>query len=215
MDALATPARPLPDMAFGQFFDALLLLHRGENDAALALLSTPPEHFETWVSGMWRPWYAALWAEAAVLSGHPDAAARIHRARLATRDNPIAAAIVARAEALIGWSADGLAGDRGGTGPGGRRAGGRRVPVSVGPDARRHRRYRTGHGRSRAGRDGRDRHGLASRMRLNGVWVARRTRLKPAARSTSPSRRSPACAPRPRPTSWSSDPGVQITVDRP
>jgi predicted ATPase len=111
--ALATPGRPLSDMAFGQFFDALPLLHRGENDAALALLSTPPEHFKTWVSGMWRPWYAALWAEAAVLSGHPDAAARIHRARLATLDNPIAAAIVARAEALIG----GRAGDHAGLAP--------------------------------------------------------------------------------------------------
>ncbi|HEY2270074.1 MAG TPA: hypothetical protein VGI96_46170, partial [Streptosporangiaceae bacterium] len=108
--ALATPGRPLPDMAFGQFFDALPLLHRGESNAALTLLSTPPEYFKTWVSGMWRPWYAALWAEAAVLSGHPDAAARIHRARLATLGNPIAAAIVARAEALIGGSAGALTG---------------------------------------------------------------------------------------------------------
>jgi hypothetical protein len=51
---------------------------------------------------MWRPWYAALWAEAAVLTGHPDAAGRIRRARLATWDNPVAAAIVARAGALAG-----------------------------------------------------------------------------------------------------------------
>ena len=35
-----------------------------------------------------------MWAEAAVLTGQPDAASRIRRARLATRDNPIAAAIV-------------------------------------------------------------------------------------------------------------------------
>ncbi len=53
--------------------------------------------------------------------------------------------------------------------PGGSGPGGRRVPLSVGPDARSHGRGRTGPGRSRAGRDGRDRHGLASRMRLNGV----------------------------------------------
>ncbi len=39
---------------------------------------------------MWRPWYAALWAEAAVLTGHADAAARIERARLVTLDNPVA-----------------------------------------------------------------------------------------------------------------------------
>src|SRR5204862_375959 len=99
--------------------------------------------------------------------------------------------------------------------PGRRGPGGRRVPLSVGPHARGHRRGRTGPGRSRAGRDGRDRHGLASRMRLNGVWVARRTLLKPASASKAASRRWPACAPSPRPTSWSSDPGVQITVDRP
>jgi predicted ATPase len=101
VNALATPARPLSTMAFSEFFDALLLLHRGQADAATRRLTAPPERFRDWAGGIWRPWYAALWAEAAVLSGHPDAA-RIHRARLATRDNPIAAAIVARAEALTG-----------------------------------------------------------------------------------------------------------------
>jgi hypothetical protein len=89
-------------MHFNEFFDALLLLHRGRGEAAMALLGTPPEHFRTWISGMWRPWYAALWAEAAVVTEHPDAAARIRRARLATLDNPVAAAIVDRAAALAG-----------------------------------------------------------------------------------------------------------------
>ena len=89
-------------MRFNEFFDALLFLHRGRGGAAAALLATPPEQFRTWASGMWRPWYAALWAEAAVVTGHPDAAARIRRARLATRDNPVAVAIVDRAEALSG-----------------------------------------------------------------------------------------------------------------
>jgi hypothetical protein len=60
------------------------------------VLDTPPEQFTEWHSGVWRPWYAALWAEAAVLSGHEDAAARIQRARLATAGNPIAIAIVDR-----------------------------------------------------------------------------------------------------------------------
>jgi len=68
----------------------------------MRLLLAPPEEFRMWASGMWRPWYAALWAEAAVVTGQPDAAARIRRARLATRDNPVAAAIVDRAEALAG-----------------------------------------------------------------------------------------------------------------
>ena len=112
VDALATPGRPLSTMAFNEFFDALLLLHRGQGEAAMRLLRAPPEDFRTWASGMWRPWYAALWAEAAVVTGHQDAAGRIRRARLATWDNPVAAAIVARAGALIGERAGALAGDR-------------------------------------------------------------------------------------------------------
>jgi hypothetical protein len=48
----------------------------------------------------YRPWYAALWAEAAVLGRHPGAAARVERSRHAARDNPIATAIVARAAAI-------------------------------------------------------------------------------------------------------------------
>ncbi|GAB1818747.1 ATP-binding protein [Herbidospora sp. RD11066] len=102
VDGLSTPGRPLSAIHFGEFFDALLLLHRGEGEAALDLLHTPPEDLRTWYSGMWRPWYAAVWAEAAVVSGHPDTADRIRRARVAARDNPIAAAIVTRAEALAG-----------------------------------------------------------------------------------------------------------------
>ena len=78
-------------------------------DSGAGRLPEPPEQFRDWASGMWRPWYAALWAEAAVVTGHPDAAARIGRARMVTRDNPVAAAIVARAEALRG--------DRGGLAP--------------------------------------------------------------------------------------------------
>ena len=69
VDALATPGRPLSTMHFNEFFDALLLLHRGQGEAAMRLLLAPPEEFRTWASGMWRPWYAALWAEAAVVTG--------------------------------------------------------------------------------------------------------------------------------------------------
>jgi hypothetical protein len=80
----------------------LLLLHQGRTAAAMEVLSATPEQSRDWAAGMWLPWYAALWAEAAVVTGQPDAAARIRRARLATRDNPVAAAIVDRAEALAG-----------------------------------------------------------------------------------------------------------------
>jgi len=107
VDALATPGRPLSTIHVDEFFDALLLLHRGQGEAAMRRLLAPPEQFRTWASGMWRPWYAALWAEAAVVTGHRDTAARIRRARLATWDNPVAAAIVERAAALAGAGAAG------------------------------------------------------------------------------------------------------------
>ena len=113
VDALATPGLALSTMHFNEFFDALLLLHQGRAAAAMEVLSTTPEQFRGWAAGMWRPWYAALWAEAAVLDGQPDAANRIRRARLATLDNPVATAIVARAEALTGERA----GDRAGLAP--------------------------------------------------------------------------------------------------
>lgn len=102
VEALATPGRPLSQMHFGEFFDALLLLHQGDAEAAAELLATPPEEFDDWYNGLWRPWYGALWAEAAVLAGRPDATRRIPRARLVTSENPIAAAIVERAAALAG-----------------------------------------------------------------------------------------------------------------
>ena len=97
---LATPGRPMSAIHVDEFFDGVLLLHRGLPDQAMRRLQPPPEDFRDWYSGMWRPWYAAVWAETAVAAGHEDAAARIHRARLLTLDNPIAAAMVERAAAL-------------------------------------------------------------------------------------------------------------------
>jgi hypothetical protein len=98
--AVKSPMRPLSEIHYNEFFDALLLLHQGHPGQALQVLDTPPEQFRTWYSGQWRPWYAALWAEAAALTGHSDAADRIHRARLMAADNPIAAAMVERAASL-------------------------------------------------------------------------------------------------------------------
>jgi predicted ATPase/DNA-binding CsgD family transcriptional regulator len=99
---LMTPGRTTPNTAYAEFFDALLLLHRGQHQQALQRLAVPPEQLRTWLNGLWRPWYAAMWAEAAVLTRHPGAADRIRRARLATAGNPIAAAVVGRAAALAG-----------------------------------------------------------------------------------------------------------------
>jgi hypothetical protein len=100
VDGLATPGRPMSAIHVDEFFDGVLLLHRGLPDEAMRRLHPPPEDFRDWYNGMWRPWYAAVWAETAVAAGHEDAAARIHRARLLTLDNPIAAAMVERAAAL-------------------------------------------------------------------------------------------------------------------
>lgn len=91
---------PASAMHYGEVFDALVLLHRGCPAAAVTLLACPPEEFRTWHSGQWRAWYAAVWAEAAVLAGHPDAADRLARARRSTMDNPIALAVVERSAAL-------------------------------------------------------------------------------------------------------------------
>jgi len=54
----------------------------------MRVLATPPEHFRGWHNGMWRPWYAAVWAEAAVLAGDAEAGERLLRARWATAGNP-------------------------------------------------------------------------------------------------------------------------------
>jgi predicted ATPase/DNA-binding CsgD family transcriptional regulator len=97
---LTTPDQAVRSIQCYEFFDALLMLHRGQLADALHLLSTPPEDFRSWNNGQWRPWYSALWAETAVLVGHPGAGSRVHRARLGAAGNPIAAAIVSRAAAL-------------------------------------------------------------------------------------------------------------------
>jgi predicted ATPase/DNA-binding CsgD family transcriptional regulator len=99
--ALESPGHSVSEIHFGEFFDALLLLHRGLPEQAARVMDTPPERFTEWHNGMWRPWYGALWAEAAVLTGHEDATDRVRRARLAAAGNPIATAIVDRAAALI------------------------------------------------------------------------------------------------------------------
>ena len=85
--------------------DALVALHRGRPDLALKRLAADiddPEVWARWNTALWRPWYAALWAEAAVLGGHPDTEDRLDRSGAATRENPIASAILERATDLAG-----------------------------------------------------------------------------------------------------------------
>ncbi len=97
---LSTPGRPLPDIHVGEFFDALVLLHRGQARDAVELLEASPEDFRNHYNGMWRAWYASAWAEAAVLARHPEAAARVDTARILTRGNPVAEAVALRASGL-------------------------------------------------------------------------------------------------------------------
>jgi hypothetical protein len=91
---------------YGPTFDAIVHLHVGDVEAAVARLSVDPDRLRTWFSGEWRPWYAALWAEAAVLAGRDDAAERIERARLSVAANPVAAAMVDRAVAFADGDTD-------------------------------------------------------------------------------------------------------------
>ncbi|MGH9227125.1 MAG: ATP-binding protein [Acidimicrobiales bacterium] len=95
-----------PLSGYGPTFDAIVHLHVGDIDAAVARLAVDPDRLRTWFSGEWRPWYAALWAEAAMLAGLPDAAERIERARLFVAANPVAAAMVDRAAAFATGDSD-------------------------------------------------------------------------------------------------------------
>jgi len=89
--------------AWAPTFDAVVALHRGDFRAAVACLAAGLDDPETWWHAgqiMYRPWYAALWAEAAVLGQLDDARPRIDRARHAARDNQIASTMVERAAAM-------------------------------------------------------------------------------------------------------------------
>jgi predicted ATPase/DNA-binding CsgD family transcriptional regulator len=96
--------QPSPSrFAWQSAFDALVELHLGNVSIALNRLEVDvDDQVAWWHAGqtMYRPWYAAVWAEAAVLARRDDAGERVARARRATRDNPVAAAMVARAAVI-------------------------------------------------------------------------------------------------------------------
>jgi predicted ATPase len=84
-------------------FDAIADLHRMDADAAVARLTTDVDDPEAWWHAfimMFRPWYAAVWAEAGVLARRGDAPDRIERAHRAARHNPVASAVIHRAAAF-------------------------------------------------------------------------------------------------------------------
>ncbi|MFF3645306.1 ATP-binding protein [Streptomyces sp. NPDC002564] len=86
---------------YGAVFDATVLLHDGDPEAALARLAPEPAEVWKWVCWVWLHWYVALRAEAAVLAGHPGARPRIAEARAVVAGNPVATAQLDRAEALL------------------------------------------------------------------------------------------------------------------
>ncbi|GAA4258830.1 ATP-binding protein [Dactylosporangium darangshiense] len=94
----ATPER---SVGYGAVFDATVHLHHGRPEAALQCVAAEPAQVWKWVTWIWLHWYVALGAEAAALAGHSDARARIAAARATVGANPIAAAQLDRAEALL------------------------------------------------------------------------------------------------------------------
>jgi predicted ATPase/DNA-binding CsgD family transcriptional regulator len=106
VDALGVPPEPLS--GYGAVFEAIVFLHRAEPTQAFDRLPSEPEELRSWKTGLWQQWYAALKAEAAVLTNQSDVGERLVRARATAVGNPIATAIVARAEALLAGSRDGL-----------------------------------------------------------------------------------------------------------
>ncbi len=101
--AIADRAGPVLDHrhGYGAVFDAMVLLHDGDPEAALDRVAPEPDEVWKWVCWVWLHWYVALRAEASALVGHPDARARIDAARRIVTGNPVATAQLDRAEALL------------------------------------------------------------------------------------------------------------------
>ncbi|GIH64744.1 hypothetical protein Msi02_55610 [Microbispora siamensis] len=99
LDQLGTT--PEHTYGYGAVFDAMLLLHHGQAPEALERMAPEPGHVWKWVTWIWLHWYVALRAEAAVLAGRPDSRDRLAEARAVVAGNPVAGAIVERAEALL------------------------------------------------------------------------------------------------------------------
>ncbi|MEU1557072.1 LuxR C-terminal-related transcriptional regulator [Streptomyces scabiei] len=86
---------------YGAVFDAMVLLHHGDPDAALRRLAPAPDEVWKWVSWIWLHWYVGLRAEASVLTGHPEARERVAAGRTLVAGNPVVTAQIDRAQALL------------------------------------------------------------------------------------------------------------------
>jgi predicted ATPase len=96
--------RLLLQQAWRPTFDGILALHRGDVRKALGVLAADggdDDYWGVWHKALWRPWYVGAWVEAAVLARTDGARYRVDRGRHLVRDNPIAAAVVERAAAIL------------------------------------------------------------------------------------------------------------------
>ncbi|MET0460232.1 MAG: LuxR C-terminal-related transcriptional regulator, partial [Ilumatobacteraceae bacterium] len=101
-----------PSFVWPSVLDGMLLLHRGDPEAALALLATDPEHVPVrarWHQHLWLTWYAAVWAEASLGHGTADAEARVEVARRAAGANEVAQLVIRRSVLLAAGQPDELA----------------------------------------------------------------------------------------------------------
>jgi predicted ATPase/DNA-binding CsgD family transcriptional regulator len=95
---------------YGEVFEAIVLLDRGEPRAALDLLTVATVGNRSWRTRLWHQWMAALRAEAAVLARTPDAGRLVAEAEAAADRNPVAIALTRRAGALFRGDADDVLG---------------------------------------------------------------------------------------------------------
>ncbi|MEU6583598.1 LuxR C-terminal-related transcriptional regulator [Nocardia sp. NPDC046763] len=106
LQQLGTPATDAD--GYQAVFDALLMLHHGQPEDALERTELTPAEARARVTGVWLPWYLALHAEAAAMTGNTAASGDLAQARTEVTGNPVAAAIIDRAEALLAKDRDRL-----------------------------------------------------------------------------------------------------------
>ena len=91
--------------------DAMLALHNDDPETALSLLTrSPGEPLDNPNHVLWLPWYAAIWAEASVLTHHPASDERLDIATAAAAGNDIATAIIERSRHLASEGAEAISG---------------------------------------------------------------------------------------------------------
>ncbi|QIS14658.1 ATP-binding protein [Nocardia arthritidis] len=101
-DAVLSRLDTAPEHAYGYraVFDAMLLLHNGQSSAAHDRLAAEPGEVWRSITWLWLHWYVALRAEAAVLAESAAAGTYSAQARELVAGNPVAEALVERAEGL-------------------------------------------------------------------------------------------------------------------